>query len=138
MFKLFSDRSSHDRRSLLCFIFICVLAICIAHEKPEFDQLTVEKTTRSSSIVFPENDFHDVFTNELSGYSVVRYISSRNAEIGKPVKVKASPLYAAVNSLTVLTGTFVPFHIYSYIHRFVVTSHQIIISYIQDLDGMKP
>lgn len=136
MFKLFPDRSSHDRRSLLCFIFICVLAICFAHEKPEFDQLTVEKTNRSSTIVFPENDFQDVFTNELSGYSVVRYISSRNTELEKPVNVKASLLYAAVNSLIVLTGTFVLFHIC--IYRFVVTSHQFIISYIQNLDGMKP
>lgn len=136
MIKLFSDRSSHDRRSLLCFVFVCVLAICIAHENPEFDQLTFERTDCSSTFVFPENGFQDVFTNEISGYSVVRYISSRNTELGKPVKVKAVPLYAVVNGLIVLTGTFVLFQIYFY--RSVVTSHQFIISYIHDLDGMKP
>ena len=135
MFRLFHDRNGHYRTSFLCFVFIFVLVVCTAYEKPELDKIACAGFGSSSSITSPEHDFCDVFTNEFTGSSVVKCISPRNTVTRRFAGSKAASVYAVISSLFVLKGTFVLYHIHFY--RPVLTSHRLIIAYIHDLDGMK-
>ena len=134
MFRLFRDKNGHYRRFFLCFII--VLIVCTVYEKPEFDRITYAGFGNSSSIASPENNTYDIFTNVFTGYSVVKCITSRNSATGRFTGSRTTPVYAVINSLFVLIGTFVLYHIYFY--RPVSTSHKWIVAYIHDLDGMKP
>ena len=136
MFRMFRDRSIYHRRSFLCFVFIFVLAVCAAFENPELDQSAYAGLDGSGSIASPKKDYNDVFTNEFTGYSVVKCITSRNSDAGRFAGSGTPSVYAVIKSLLVLIGTFALFRIYFY--RPVLTSHRLIITYIHDLDGMKP
>ena len=136
MFRLFHDKNGHYRRFFLCFVFVIVLSVCTVYEKPELDRITYAGFGNSSSIASPENNTYDIFTNEFTGYSVVKCITSRNPASGRFTGSRTTPVYADINSLFVLIGTFVLYHIYFY--RPAATSHRWIVAYIHDLDGMKP
>ena len=136
MFKLFHEKNGHYRRSFLCCIFAFVLIICTAYEKPEPDRISYSGFGDSGSITSPGTNTCDIFTNEFTSYSVVKCITSRNSEIGRFAGSRTASAYAIINSLFVLTGTFVLSHIYFY--RSASTSHRRIVAYIHDLDGMKP
>ncbi len=136
MFRLSHDKNGQYRKFFLCFIFSIVLIVCTVYEKPELDKISYAGFGNSSSITSPETDTYDIFTNEYTGYAVVKGITSRNSVAGRFTGSKTTPVYAVINSLFVLIGTFVLYHIYFL--RSVSTSHRWIVAYIHDLDGMKP
>lgn len=136
MFGIFHGRSSHYRKSFLCLFFAIVIFVCTAYEKPELDRLVYAGRNNTSSVTSLKNDVDDVITNEFTGYSVVKCISSRKSVTGKFAGSRVNSLYAVLNSLFVLAGIFVLLCISS--RRPILTSHRLIIAYIHDSDGMKP
>ncbi|MBO6214704.1 MAG: hypothetical protein J6N76_04115 [Lachnospiraceae bacterium] len=136
MFRLFYSRSGHYRRIFLCLFFVLVLTLSAACDSSEHDRAEYVGLGHSSSIETGENDLSDFITNEFSGYSLVKYISAKNPVTGKLSGSRTASSYTVISLLLMLICAFALCNIY--FSRPVLTSRHFIISYIHDLDGMKP
>ncbi len=136
MFALIRDGSRRYRRTFLCIFFIFALVVCTVSKKPNLDKPSCVGGGNACSIELSESDFYDIITNDFSGYSVVKCISTKNSVFGRYAGSKATVLCVVVISLFVLLGSLSHYHIDTY--RPVRTSHGLIIAYIHNLDGMKP
>ena len=136
MYHLLYDRKSHFSRFFLCFLFIITLVVCTAYNKSEVENLDYTGGLNSeSTISSTDSDFFEIISNEITGYSVIKNIASKNSATGRYSGFRASFDYKIVDELFLL-GTCVFFILYFY--RNLATSHHFIITYIHNLDGMKP
>ena len=137
MYHLLYDRKSHFSRFFLCFLFIITLVVCTAYDKSEIEKLDYTGGLNSeSTISSTDSEFYEIISNEITGYSVIKNIASKNSATGRHAGFRASFDYEIVNELFLLIGTCVLFILYFY--RNLATSHHFIITYIHNLDGMKP
>jgi len=120
---------------LLCFIFVCILVVCAAIERPEFEKLSYSDANNAGSITAPENEYCDIVSDEITSYSVIKSIISKKPTAGKTIGSREPMVYAVIGNLFILAGICVFFLLY--FHRELTTSHRFIISYIHNLDGMK-
>ena len=137
MYHLLYDRKSHFSRFFLCFLFIITLVVCTAYNKSEVEKLDYTGGLNSeSTISSTDSDFFEIISNEITGYSVIKNIASKNSATGRYSGFRVSFDYKIVDELFFLIGTCVLFILYFY--RNLATSHHFIITYIHNLDGMKP
>ena len=137
MYHLLYDRKSHFSRFFLCFLFIITLVVCTAYDKSEIEKLDYTGGLNSeSTISSTDSEFYEIISNEITGYSVIKNIASKNSATGRYSGFRASFDYEIVDELFLLIGTCVLFILYFY--RNLATSHHFIITYIHNLDGMKP
>ena len=134
MLHLLCNRNNHYRRPFLCFIVICILFVCAANGSPE--RLSYIGVDNASSIEAPEAELSDIATNEIAGFPVIKSAALNSIAADRFFGFRMALIYALLNYLFLLIGTSVPFFLYFY--RTVVTSHLFIITYIHNLDGMKP
>lgn len=121
---------------MLCFIIVCILVVCTSNEKPEFEKLSYSGSNTSSSITSPGNEFYDLVSDEITNYSVIKSIVSKKPVAGKNIGSREQLTYAVIGDLFILVGICVFFLIFFF--RELTTSHHFIITYIHNLDGMKP
>ena len=136
MFNMQHIRNSRYSSSFLCFIIACILIVCTVNERPEFEKLLYADSDNVSSITASENEFYDIASDEVTGYSVIKSIASTKPTAGKTIGSRQQLTYAVIGELFILAGICVFF--LQYFYRELTTSHQFIITYIHNLDGMKP
>ena len=136
MYNVQHIRNRRYSSSLLCFIIVCILVVCTANEKSEFEKLSYSVSNNPSSITSPGNELYDIVSDEITSYSVIKSIVSKKPVAGKNIGSREQLTYAVIGDLFILAGICVFFLLYFY--RELTTSHHYIISYIHNLDGMKP
>lgn len=136
MFDVKHIRNSRYNSSLLCFIIVCILFVCTANDRPEFEKLSYTDSNNASTITSPENEHYDIVSDEITSYSVTKSIVSKRPTAGKTIVSREQMVYAIIGNLFILAGICLFFLLY--FHRELTTSHRFIISYIHNLDGMKP
>ena len=137
MCHLLYDRKSHFSRFFLCFLFIITLVVCTAYDKSEIEKFDYTGGINSeSTISSTDSEFYEIISNEITGYSVIKNIALKNSATGRHAGFRAPLNYAVINELFLLIGTCVLFILYFF--RNSATSHHFIITYIHNLDGMKP
>ena len=136
MFNVQHIRNRRYSSSLLCFIIVCILVVCAVNERPEFEKLSYSDSNNASSIRSPENEFYDIVSDEITGCQVIKSIVSKKLVAGKTIGPREQLTYAVIGGLFILVGICVFFLLYFF--RELTTSHHFIITYIHDLDGMKP
>ena len=136
MYNVHHIRHNRYSSSLLCFIIVCILVVCTSNEKPEFEKLSYSDSNTSSSISSPGNEFYEIVSDEITNYSVIKSIVSKKPVAGKNIGSREQLTYAVIGDLFILAGICVFFLLYFY--RELTTSHHYIITYIHNLDGMKP
>lgn len=136
MFNMHHIRHNHYSSSLLCFIIVCILVVCTSNEKPEFEKLSYSGSNTSSSITSSGNEFYDLVSDEITNYSVIKSIVSKKPVAGKTIGSREQLTYAVIGGLFILVGICVFFLLFFF--RELTTSHHFIITYIHNLDGMKP
>lgn len=136
MFNVHHIKNNRYSRSLLCFIIVCILIVCTANEKPEFEKLSYSVSNNPSSITSPGNWFYDIVSDEITSYSVIKSIVSKKPVTGKTIGSRQQLTYAVIGGLFILVGICVFFLLFFF--RELTTSHHFIITYIHNLDGMKP
>ena len=60
MFNVPHIRNNRYSSSLLCFIIVCILVVCTANERAEFEKLSFAASNNIGSITSPENAFESV------------------------------------------------------------------------------
>ena len=136
MFNVQHIRNRRYSSSLLCFIIVCILVVCAVNERPEFEKLSYSDSNNASSIRSPENEFYDIVSDEITGCQVIKSIVSKKLVAGKTIGPREQLTYAVIGGLFILVGICVFFLLYFF--RELTTSHHFIITYIHNLDGMKP
>ena len=136
MYKVQHIRNRRYSSSLLCFIIVCILVVCAVNERPEFEKLSYSDSNTSSSISSPGNEFYEIVSDEITNYSVIKSIVSKKTVAGKTIGIREQLTYAVIGGLFILAGICVFFLLYFF--RELTTSHHFIITYIHNLDGMKP
>lgn len=136
MFNVQHIRNRRYSSSLLCFIIVCILVVCTSNEKPEFEKLSYSDSNTSSSISSPGNEFYEIVSDEITSYQVIKGIVSKKPVAGKTIGLREQLTYAVIGGLFILVGICVFFLLYFF--RELTTSHHFIITYIHNLDGMKP
>ena len=136
MYNVQHIRNRRYSSSLLCFIIVCILAVCAVNERPGFEKLSYSDSNTSSSISLPENEYYDIVSDEITSYQVIKSIVSKKPVAGKTIGPRERLPYAVIGGLFILGGICVFFLLYFF--RELITSHHFIITYIHNLDGMKP
>lgn len=136
MFNVQHIRNRRYSSSLLCFIIVCILVVCAVNERPEFEKLSYSDSNNASSIKSPENEFYVIVSDETTGYQVIKSIVSKKPVAGKNIGPREQLTYAVIDGLFILVGICVFFLLHFF--RELTTSHHFIITYIHNLDGMKP
>ena len=136
MFTVLHNRNNHYNSSLLCFIIVCILVVCTANARPELEKLSYAGSNNVSSIASPEHGFYEIISDGLIRYSVIKSIVSKKSAAGKTSVSKGKLTCAVTGASLILIGICVLFLLYFY--RDLATSHHFIITYIHNLDGMKP
>ena len=120
--------------SLLCFIIVCILIVCISNERAEFEKLSYAYSNNVSSMTSSGNAFYDVLTDRITIYSFIKSVASKRPAAGKPDGSRERMICAVIGNPFILTGICVLFLLHFY--RKFTTSHHFIITYIHNLDGM--
>ena len=136
MFNMHHIRHNRYSSSLLCFIIVCILVVCTANERPEFEKLLYTDSNNASSITSERNDFYEIVSDEITSYPVFKSIASEKPVAGKNIGSRGQLTFVAIGNLFILAGICVFFLLFFF--RELTTSHHFIITYIHDLDGMKP
>ena len=136
MFNVQHIRNRRYSSSLLCFIIVCILVVCAVNERPEFEKLSYSDSNNASSIKSPENEFYVIVFGEITNYSVIKSIVSKRPAVGKTIGSRGNLTYAVIGDLFILI--YACTHLLLYFYREFTTSHHFIITYIHNLDGMKP
>ena len=136
MFIVQHTRNSHYSSSLLCFIIVCILVVCAVNERPEFKKLSYSDSNNAGSIKSPENEYYDIVSDEITSYQVIKSIVLKKPVARKNVGLRERLPYAVIGGLFILASICVFFLLYFF--RELATSHHFIITYIHNLDGMKP
>ena len=136
MFDVLHTRNSSYSSSLLCFIIVCILVVCAADVRPEFEKLVYAGSNNAGSITSPGNEFYDIVSDEVTGYSVIKSVVSKKSTKGRTAGSRKQLSYAVIGDLFIFTGICMLFLLYLY--RELTASHYFIITYIHNLDGMKP
>ena len=136
MYNVQHIRNRRYSSSLLCFIIVCILVVCAVNERPEFEKLSYSDSNSASSIKSPENEFYVIVSDETTSYQVIKSIVSKKPVAGKTIGPREQLTYAVIGGLFILVGICVFFLLYFF--RELTTSHRFIITYIHNLDGMKP
>ena len=136
MFNVLHYRNNRYSSSLVCFVIACILLVCFANERPEFEKLSYSGSNTSSSITSPGNEPYDLVSDEITNYQVIKGIVSKKPVAGKTIGPREQLTYAVIGGLFILVGICVFFLLYFF--RELTTSHHFIITYIHNLDGMKP
>lgn len=136
MLRYLCEKKSRHSSPLLFFLAVCILVVCTAYEKPDIEKLSYSGMNSVSTISSPEREICDIVAKEYTGCSVLKEAVSRKSLTGRFTGFRTSPACATVNDLFVLIGLFGIFLLA--FCRDLVTSHSIIISFIHNLDGMKP
>ena len=136
MYNVQHIRNRRYSSSLLCFIIVCILVVCAVNERPEFEKLSYSDSNSASSIKSPENEFYVIVSDETTSYQVIKSIVSKKPVAGKTIGPREQLTYAVIGGLFILVGICVFFLLYFF--RELTTSHHFIITYIHNLDGLKP
>ena len=136
MLRYLCEKKSRHSSPLLFFLAVCILVVCTAYEKPDLEKLSLSGMNNASAISSPETEVSDIVAKEYSGCSAIKEAASRNSVTGRFAGFRTSPACVAANDLFVFIGLFGIF--LPLFRRELVTSHSIIISFIHNLDGMKP
>ena len=136
MFDVLHTRNSSYSSSLLCFIIVCILVVCAVNERPELDKLSYASSNNDSAIASPGNEFYDFVFVEIKNYSEIKSIVSKRPAVGKTIGSRGNLTYAVIGDLFILINACT--HLLLYFYRELTTSHHFIITYIHNLDGMKP
>lgn len=136
MYNVQHIRNSRYSSSILYFIIVCILAVCTANERPEFEKLSYTDSNNASSITSERNHFYEIVSDEITRYPVFKSIAPEKPVAGKNIGSRGQLTFVAIGNLFILAGICVFFLLYFY--RELTTSHLFIITYIHDLDGMKP
>ena len=136
MFNVHHSRMNRYSSSLLCFIIICILVVCSVSERPEFEKLSYTDSNNAGTIASLGNDFYDIVSDETTDYSVIKSLVSKKPVAGKSFGSGRQLTCVATGNLFILAGICVFFLLY--FCRVLTTSHLFIITYIHNLDGMKP
>ena len=136
MLNVLRDRNKRYSSSLLCFIIICILAVCTANESPEFEKLSMAGSDGTGSIASPGTGFFDIVSDEIKGSTVNESIVSKKPASKRAAGFGTPFTGAAAGELFAAAGICAFFLLYFYCGT--ETSHHFIITYIHDLDGMKP
>ena len=126
------------RKFFFLISVICMIAFFIPYEEPGFERLSYEKPADSCSIRLvssPIAELRAVTHDEYSRSAVVKNNVSESRDSGKESSSRGQ--------ITVIAGIpWVFVCIYTLFFLFfcktIVTHHRFIITYIHDLDGMKP
>ena len=136
MYNVQHIRNRRYSSSLLCFIIVCILVVCAVNERPEFEKLSYSDSNTSSSISSPGNEFYEIVSDEITNYPVFKSIASEKPVAGKNIGSRGQLTFVAIGNLFILAGICVFFLLFFF--RELTTSHHFIITYIHNLDGMKP
>ena len=136
MYNVQHIRNRRYSSSLLCFIIVCILVVCAVNERPEFEKLLYSDSNNASSIKSPENEFYVIVSDETTSYQVIKCIVSKKPVAEKNIGPREQLTYAVIGGLFILVGICVFSLLYFF--RELTTSHHFIITYIHNLDGMKP
>ena len=95
MYHLLYDKKSHFNRFFLCFLFIITLVVCTAYDKSEIEKLDYTGVLNSeSTISSTDSEVYEIILNEITGYSVIKNIASKNSATGRYSGFRASFDYA--------------------------------------------
>ena len=136
MFTVQHTGNSHYSSSLLCLIIVCILAVCAVNGRPGFEKPSYSVSNTSSYISSPENEYYDIVSDEITSYQVIKSIVLKKPVARKNVGLRERLPYAVIGGLFILASICVFFLLYFF--RELATSHHFIITYIHNLDGMKP
>ena len=136
MFNMHHIRHNRYSSSLLCFIIVCILAVCTFNEKLEFEKFSYSGSNTSSSITSPGSEFFDLVSDEITNSSVIKSIASKKQVAEKTIGPREQLTCAVIGGLFILVGICVFFLLFFF--RELTSSHHFIITYIHNLDGMKP
>ena len=136
MLRFLCDKSHRYGRAFLCLIVACILIVCTACEKPESERLSYAGMNNENTISSTDSEICDIIVSEYTGFSVLKDIASRNSVNGRLAGFRTMPACVVISSVHVTVGTCTFFLLY--LLRDLVTSHHFIITYIHNLDGMKP
>lgn len=136
MLNILHNRNNRYGRSFLCFVAVCILAVCIVNERPQFDYYSSADSDNVGTLSSSGSGYCEVVSDEITGGSVIRGIISKKPGPGRAVGSGALLTYAMVSSLFVISVAGVFF--FRHFFRDLASSHLFIITYIHNLDGMKP
>ena len=136
MFGVLRDRNNRYCRSFFCFVIVCFLVLCTANEKTEAEKLSYSDSNNVSSILSSGDELHAIVSDEITSYSIIKNIVSKKPVTERITGSRELLNHAVVGNLFILIGTYVLF--LRHFHKDLATSHRFIISYIHNLDGMKP
>ena len=129
--------SSTVRRILLWLTVICLALSCTVYERTEFQKLSYESFSGISFLSSENKDLCYAVTNEIRGLTVIRGLIARSRGALRRAWERAGSFDLAIdNCISLFICAFVFFCLHY--RKFEITSHYFILSYIQDLDGMKP
>ncbi len=136
MYQYLCDRNKHYYRSVLFFLVICILVACTAYEKPDLEKLPYSGANGVNAITSLGNGVYDIVACESTDFSIIKNVIPRNSEKGRFTGFRTATSCTVIIYLFILISTCVLFLVCS--ERNLVTSHHFIITYIHNLDGMKP
>lgn len=136
MFNVQHIRNRRYSGSLLYFIIACILTVCSVNARPELEKLSYASLNNFSSIASAGNEFYDIVSDEITSHSVIKSIVSKKPVARKTVGYRGQLTCIVIGNLFMITGACALFLLYFY--RELTTSLHFIITYIHNLDGMKP
>ena len=136
MLNLSLDRSIRYSRSFLYIIVICILVVLTVNERPEFEKLSYIGSNHVSSVASPENGFYDTVLNKTTKFSITTGSDSRSLSAIRRFGSGLSPVCALAGEFFIPSASNGLFLLSLY--RDLIASHHLIITYIHNLDGMKP
>ena len=112
MFDVLHTRNSSYSSSLLCFIIVCILAVCTANESREVENLSYTDLYNASLITSSGNEFYEIVSDEITNYSVIRSIVSKKPVAGKSIGYRGQITCISIGNLFILAGIGVFFLLY--------------------------
>ena len=136
MFSVWFSRNNSYSRFFLGFISICILAVCIANVSPEFEKFSYTDSNNASIIITSlGNELCDIVSDGRTDFSEIKSIVSKKLTTEKGSRL-VQLIYAVVSDLLISFGACVLFILH--FNRYLATNRHFIITYIHNLDGMKP
>lgn len=136
MLTLPRSKNTRFKISFLCVLFICIFIACAAYGQSEIENFSCGNPGGASAVLSLEKGFPDIAADENTGSDILKDINSGNARTGRTAGSGSSPAFAAVHAFFVFAVISI-----LYCLRFFETAipgSLFIITYIHNLDGMKP
>ena len=136
MYKLFKNRFA---RSFFYAVAICVLIVFTVYEDPDFTKLSFDGTFETCTIgtpSAPESEMCASSADVLKGLGVLKEAVSKGIGTGKNASVNRQIILASSGIFFALICACA--FLFFWFSETIITSRRFIITFIHDLDGMKP